>query len=111
MSFAILSSLSSLKIFHLCDHTKKTYPRRVLLIRILCFILGPIAPIIIFANYIYNREQEHFFKRELQTHGNLELDIGNDVEKEAEEMLEEAKVDPDVDAIKVSLYWKILKFR
>ena len=67
----------------ICDHTKKTYPRRVLLIRILCFILGPIAPIIIFANYIYNREQEHFFKRELQTHGNLELDIGNDVEKEA----------------------------
>ena len=73
--------------------------------------MGPIAPIIIFANYIYNREQEHFFKRELQTHGNLELDIGNDVEKEAGEMLKEEEIDPDIDDIKVSLFRKILGFR
>ena len=68
-------------------------------------------PIIIFANYIFNREQEHFYKRELQTHGSIELDIGNDVAKEAEDMLKEEKIDPDIDAIKVRLFRKILRFR
>ena len=110
VSFMMLSSLSTLKLLKVCDCTKKN-SQRVLQIRIISFILGPIMPIIIFANYIFNREQEHFYKRELQTHGSIELDIGNDVAKEAEDMLKEEKIDPDIDAIKVRLFRKILRFR
>ena len=110
VSFMMLSSLSSLKLLKVCDCTKKN-SQRVLQIRIISFILGPIMPIIIFANYIFNREQEHFYKRELQTHGSIELDIGNDPKKEAEKMLDEEKIDPDIDDIKVSLFRKILGFR
>ena len=111
VSFMMLSSLSSLKLLDTCNCKKKAYPRRILLVRILSFFLGPIMPIIIFANYLYNRHQEHYYKRELQTHGSIELDIGNDVEKEAGEMLKEEEIDPDIDDIKVSLFRKILKFR
>ena len=107
----MLSSLSSLKLLNICNCKKEKYPRRILVVRIISFILGPFAPIIIFGNYLYYRHQEHYFKRELQTHGSIELDIGNDVEKEAGEMLKEEEIDPDIDDIKVSLFRKILKFR
>ena len=111
VSFMMLSSLSSLKLLNICNYKKEKYPRRILVVRIISFILGPFAPIIIFGNYLYYRHQEHYYKRELQTHGSIELDIGNDVEKEAGEMLKEEEIDPDIDDIKVSLFRKILKFR
>ena len=109
--FMILSAMSSPKIFNLCDHIAKANPKRDLIIRILCGLAGPFVPVIILANYIFYREQEHAKKRELQTHGAAEFDLGIDPETEAQKMSQELKEDPEDDATKVSLFRQILKFR
>ena len=111
VSFMVLSMISSPKVFNVCHHVADECPKRAAMVRFVGFMLGPVAPIIIFGNYIFNREQEYAFKRELQTQGNLEYDLGNDEEEEMAQMEEEAKVDPDDDPTKVSLFRKILKFR
>merc|ERR1719414_608319 len=111
VSFMILSMISSPKVFNVCHHVADECPKRAAMVRFVGFMLGPVAPIIIFGNYIFNREQEYAFKRELQTQGNLEYDLGNNEEEEMAQMDEEAKVDPDDDPTKVSLFRKILKFR
>ena len=102
LSIMTLSFLSAPKIFpkifKLCEHNAKANPGRALIIRLImiiirlvCALIGPIFPVVIFANYIFVREQQHKNERQLQSHGSLD--------------------DPDDDAKKVVLFRKILKFR
>ena len=91
LAIMILSFLSAPKIFKLCEHNAKANPGRALIIRLVCTLIGPIFPVVIFANYIFVREQQHKNERQLQSHGSLD--------------------DPDDDAKKVVLFRKILKFR
>ena len=72
-------------------------------------IFGPIMPVIILANYIFYKEQEHAYKRELQTHGSLEYDLTDDDpnQSQRELILEEQGLDKDSDTVKVSLFRKI----
>ena len=111
LAMMTLSFLSAPKIFKLCEHNVKANPGRALIIRLVCTLIGSIFPVVIFANYIFVREQQHKNMRQLQSHGSLEYDWGNDLEMEAKYIDEEAKRDPDDDAKKVVLFRKILKFR
>ena len=97
------------QVFDLCEHVKKDYPKRKLFIKCLCILFGPIMPVIILANYIFYKEQEHAYKRELQTHGSLEHDLKDDDPNQSQRnlILEEQGIDKDSDAVKVSLFRKI----
>ena len=103
--------MSSRKVFYLCEHTTSKNPKRKAIIGIISFILGPIMPAIILANYIFYREQEYDLKRELQSHGSLEFDLGNDEQEEAIAIHEENQKDKDSDTKKVSLFRRIQKLR
>ena len=110
LSIMTLSFLSAPKLL-LCEHNEKKNPSRAFMIRLACTLIGPIFPVIMFANYISHREHQHRNERKLQCHGSLEYDWGNDLEMEAKYMEKEAERDPNEDAKKVALFRKILKFR
>ncbi len=109
--FVIISAVYSHKVFYPCEHVETASPRRKLVITILSMICGPLMPAIILANYVYYKEQEYQLKRELQTHGCLEIDVGENEEEEAEEILKEKARDPDKDSVKVGLFRKIQRNR
>ena len=107
----ILSWFASSEVFNSCTHNNDRFKMRQISIRIISVFLGPIMPAIILANYIFYREQEYDYKRQLQSHGCIEYDLGNDESLEAEQMLEEQRREKDSDPVKVSLFRKIQKLR
>jgi hypothetical protein len=111
LAFMALSAVSSPKVFNLCDHVSEKDPKRRIVVSVLCACLGPLMPAIILANYIYYSEQEYSLKRDLQSHGSVEYDLGRDELAEADQILEEDKMDKDDDTVKVSLFRKIQRNR
>jgi len=109
--FMVLSAMSTPKVFNLCKHVSEKYPKRRFLVILVSVVFAPLMPAIILANYIFYREQEYSLKRDLQCHGALEYDLGEDTEKEAIEIAKELKRDPENDSEKVSLFRKIQKSR
>ena len=81
---------------------------RKILVACISIIVGPFGPIIALANYIFYKDQEHDYKRKLQTHGNLEYDLDDEPDAELQKLqAEEKQTDPDNDYEKVSLFRKI----
>ena len=81
---------------------------RKILVACISIIVGPFGPIIALANYIFYKDQEHDYKRKLQTHGNLEYDLDDEPDAELQKLqAEEKQIDPDNDYEKVSLFRKI----
>ena len=108
----VLSYLSSPKLFNLCDHVSSRNPYRHIFIKFACVICGPFMPAIILANYIFYREQEYNLKRELQTYGNVEFDLYDDPDEEAQQQLmDEKSKEKENDSKKVSLFRKIQNYR
>ncbi len=109
--FIALSWLTSLKVFHACTHLEKSHKKTHRWIRALSSLFSPLMPTIILANHIYFKEQEYSFKRDLQSHGSLEYDMGNDAVAEAKLIQDERTRDKDSDSFKVSKFRQIEKMR